>query len=244
MIAAYTALHYGSPYLAYAIRSIIGDVDKYYVLYSATGSHGARGNGGLPESESREALQAIAQQEAGDKLEWIDGTWIHEGQQRDSIYGYASGAEVILVLDYDEIWQTGAAKQAIEKARHSDAAKYRVSMIHYWRSFYWGFTRDPAWPVRVLKPSGFNEQYMSVAPINHMGYAIPTWLLKYKMSVHGHRGQWRRDCNWMIERWQANAHLDCHPVGSDFWNAEPVLPDQTMPAFMREHPYYELEVIE
>lgn len=244
MIAAYTALHYGSPYLAYAIRSVIADVDRYYVLYSPNGSHGTRSNAELPASDNRAALQEIARQEAGDKLEWIDGLWFNEGQQRDSIYGYASGAELILVVDYDEIWQTGAAAQAIERARRGEAEKYRVPMIHYWRSFYWGFTRDPAWPVRVLKPGGFNEQYIDIAPVNHMGYAIPTWLLKYKMDIHGHRGQWRRDCNWMIERWQVNAKFDCHPVGSDFWNAEPILPDQTMPEFMREHPYYELEVIE
>lgn len=244
MIAAYTALHYGSPYLAYAIRSVIADVDKYFVLYSAHGSHGARGNGGLPESESREALQLIAYQEAGDKLVWIDGTWHNEGQQRDSIYALATGAEIILVVDYDEVWQTGAAADAIARVRRLAAQKFRVPMIHYWRSFYWGFTRDPAWPVRVICPKGFDETYLDIAPINHLGYAIPTWLLKYKMSIHGHRGQWRRDCNWMIERWEANARFDCHPVGSDFWNAEPILPDQTMPAFMKDHPYYELEVIE
>ena len=34
-VAAYTALHYGSPYLGAAIRSVIDSVDSYYILYAA-----------------------------------------------------------------------------------------------------------------------------------------------------------------------------------------------------------------
>ena len=85
-IVAYTALHYGSPYLGAAIRSIIDDVDRYYVFYSANGSHGTPGNSGIAASESRRNLFNIAQVAAGDKLNWVDGNWQHEGQQRDTIF--------------------------------------------------------------------------------------------------------------------------------------------------------------
>lgn len=105
MIVAYTALHYGSPYLEWAIRSVIDYVDEYIVLYSPQGSHGHRVNHiDLPPSDDKEQLQWIVYQAAKGKHRWIDGNWTHEGQQRDNIYQYAPDADLIIVLDYDEIW--------------------------------------------------------------------------------------------------------------------------------------------
>lgn len=243
MIIAYTALHYGSPYLGYAIRSVIDDIDKYYVLYCAHASHGATNIMQLPPSESRESLQTIAKQEAGNKLVWIDGDWNIEGQQRDSIHEYCPEADLILVLDYDEIWNTGLARQAIVKCMMHNAKTYRLPMVHFWRNFNKAFLHDPALPIRIIKPSGNGECYLDTShKIAHMGYAIPTGLLQYKMHIHGHRAELRQD-DWFTKKWCANAQEDCHPVGSDHWNTEDVNPLDYMPVWMQSHPYYGLKVI-
>jgi len=223
-VAAYTALHYGSPYLGAAIRSVIDSVDSYYILYAARGSHGTRNGRKLPASESKFELYRIAYEVAGDKLVWIDGDWTVEGNQRDSIYDYAKRAEVILVVDYDEIWPESAPQQAIQQARSGAAGGYRLPMIHYWRSFRRAILHDPAYPVRVLVPGKTGEDYIHTAPLNHLGYAIPTWLVEYKLSIHGHIGQFRTDVNWLEDRWKANAQFDCHPVGSEYWNPELIDP--------------------
>src|SRR5574342_223323 len=106
---AYTALLYGSDYLAYAIRSVIDYVDEYHVIYDASGSgsHGSKTDRTCPDS--RETLYALADGAAGHKLRWHDGTWPYEGAQRDAIHEYAPDADVILVLDADEVWPYGDA---------------------------------------------------------------------------------------------------------------------------------------
>lgn len=241
MIIAYTALHYGSPYLESAIASVIDHVDRYYVLYSPTGSHGVRASMELPLSEYRISLQRIALAAAGSKLEWVDGNWIHEGNQRDAIYQICPMADTILVIDYDEIWVN--VPDVIKKAQESEKKFLRLPMIHYWRSFYYAVLHDPAFPIRVIQPKKEGEGYLDTRPINHMGYAIPTWLLQYKFHIHGHRGEFRTD-EWFEKKWLANAMHDCHPVGSDYWNPERINPYDYMPIFMTKHPYWKKEIIE
>jgi hypothetical protein len=244
MILAYTALHYGSPYLAYAIQSVIDSVDKYVVLYSENGSHGTKATMSLPASESEGNLYQIAHKAASDKLTWVKGEWAHEGLQRDSIFELYPEAQMVLVLDYDEIWPDGLAYKALREANFGNQRQFRVPMVHFWRSFRRAVLHDPAFPVRIIKPHfHYGEQTLHTDPIAHMGYAIPTWLLKYKMHIHGHRGELRQD-NWLHNRWLANAQKDCHPVGSDHWNMEEVEPLDYLPAFMGEHPYWDKAVIE
>lgn len=251
-VVSYTALHYGREYLAYAIRSVIDHVDEHHVLYSAIGSHGHKTD--VPCPETRDELYAIAQQAAGDKLRWHDGTWAHEGFQRDSIFEYAPDADVILVVDADEVWNESLIEAALSHAPEFRPAPYRalrLPMIHYWRSFYRAVLHDPAYPVRVIYPqvdpgqsiadvgAGSTHDY-----INHFGYAQTPAIVQYKLLTHGHRNELRTDIDWFKERYLANAQQDCHPVGSEYWNPEEVDPLDYMPAFMREHPFFYKALIE
>lgn len=267
-VIAYTALHYGAEYLAYAIKSVIDHVDEYYVLYSASGSHGYRTNERPPDT--RETLYAIAQSVAGGKLRWIDGEWPYEGAQRDSIHQYAPDADVIIVLDSDEIWSEGLAWSLIDMLKKDNnhiIRNWRVPIIHYWRSFHRCVIHDPAFPVRMINcraQSGeavydadghdedikgfldyggadYNKNFHS--RINHMGYAQRSATVKYKLLTHGHRGEFRRDVDWFNDVFMANRQTDCHPVGSEYWNPKMVNPMDYMPDFMKHHPNFKLEVI-
>jgi hypothetical protein len=242
MIIAYTALHYGSPYLEWAIRSVIDHVDEYYIFYSADGSHGTRSNAILPNSDTPQALKDLAFKAAGDKLQWIEGGWQHEGQQRDAIYDYMPpNTDAILVLDYDEIWQD--VDKAIKYAIDYNVQRSRLPMVHFWRSFHRAIIHDPAYPIRIIVPGGTQDHTIQVRPIAHMGYAIPSWLVRYKMAIHGHKAELRKDIDWFRDRWITNAEEDCHPVGSEFWNPEIVRPGDYLPAFMQDHPYAQMRVI-
>lgn len=239
-VVASVALHYGISYLNHAIRSIIDDVDEVIVLYSAIGSHGHRTDAICPDT--REDLLAIAERAAGDKLRWFDGVWSYEGQQRDSIFEIAPDADAIVVLDSDEIWPPGLANAAIEHGLKEHARQVRVSLTHYWRSFYKGFTHDPAAPARVHLPKiESGETTYAADHIQHYGYAILPDLMRYKWLIHGHKGELRRDVGWLNDVYLANRQYDCHPVGSDYWQ---VVEDITPPAFMMDHPFAGLEVIE
>lgn len=259
-IISYTALHYGAAYLAWALRSVIDHVDEAWILYSPRGSHGTRAAQQCPET--REQLYAIADYAAGDKLRWVDGDWRYENQQREAIHGLCPDADVILVLDSDEVWHEALAqvhigyyKNCVEHFCMPAHRFLRLPIIHYWRSFYRCVRHDPAYPVRVIYPKvGVGEATMQPSDyhswgwlgtpcINHMGYAQPSSIVKYKMAIHGHKAELRTDIDWYQDRWLANAKQDCHPVGSEWWNPEPVDPWACMPDFMKEHPFAGLEVI-
>lgn len=249
---AYTALHYGSDYLDAAIRSVIDAVDEYHVLYTPIGSHGHRTH--IPCPDTREELYEIARKAAGNKFNWHEGVWDWEGQQRDAIHYLVPDADVVLVLDADEVWSTGLAEFAIRSHGYpsTPASRLRLPMFHYWRSFYRGIMHDPAFPERVIFPQIHGEvmttRSMSrpdLTNIHHFGYAQRPEIVEYKQHTHGHKGEWRRDCDWFRDRFMANAQHDCHPVGSEYWNPEPVDPFALgLPEWMRQHKYAGMEVIE
>lgn len=245
-VIAYTALRYGKDYLESAIRSIIDGVDSYYVLYATQPSHGHASN--LPPPESEDELHEIAWSAAGTKLRWVRGDWTHEGQQRDSITQHAPDADLIVSLDYDEIWQPDLFDYAIQTAWLSDVRYWRVPFRHYFRSFYKCILYDPAYPVRVIRPhaSLITETLQTSAAINHFGYAITPKLMRSKWEIHGHKSELRRDVNFFTDIYEANRQYDTHPVGSEYWNPESVNPflEGWLPEWMKEHPYANMEVIE
>jgi hypothetical protein len=179
-------------------------------------------------------------------LRWHDGEWPHEGAQRDSISEYAPDADMIIVLDADEVWPADLVQGAIALAEMNPHIKtWRVPIIHYWRSFYRCVLHDPAYPVRVIRPSGNGESTIPVNLfINHFGYAQSPEIVEYKILTHGHKGEWRKDVDWFKDRYLANTQTDCHPVGSVYWNPERVDPADYLPRFMTEHPYYFKGLIE
>lgn len=240
---AFTALHYGAVYLGWAIRGVIDAVDEYHIVYSATGSHGHLSDAHCPDA--RDDLLEIAQRAAGDKLRWHEGRFRHEGEQRDSIFEFAPHADAILVVDYDEIYPPGLAREALDLSEVPAARHYRLPFVHFWRSFHRAILRDPAYPVRVINPHiNKGDVTRHLKPVAHLGYAIPSELCSYKLGVHGHRNEFRRDCDWFRDVFMSPTRTtDLHPVGSEYWNAEPVDPLDYMPSWMATHPYFNLERI-
>ncbi len=240
---SYTALLYGLDYLEYAIRSVIDAVDEHHIIYSPVGAHGHRTP--VPCPESRDELYAAAERGAGSKLRWHDaGEFAYEGQQRDSILQYAPDADVILVVDADEILEDGMAQEAIDFALTANVRRIRLPFLHLWRSFHRGFAHDPAYPDRVICPKVADGE--TTMPTNkrvwHAGYAQRPEIVAYKTLTHGHRGEFRRDVDWLNDVFLANRQYDCHIVGSDAWNCEDI--DQsTLPTPLKDHPYRFMEVI-
>lgn len=250
-VVSYTALHYGSDYLYYAIKSVINHVDEHWVIYSDVGSHGSRTNARCPDT--RDKLMDIAAKAAGGKLGWVDGRWDRETDQRSMIHQLAPDADVILVVDADEIWPDDFVQWAIQYTapvfnRHGGAPvqRVRIPLVHFWRSFHKAIIHDPASPVRIIYPkvSGGEMILPTDKRLAHFGYAQRPEIVRYKLETHGHRAEFRKDVDWFTNVFMANRQHDTHPVGSEWWLPEPVNPLDYMPAWMSEHPFFNLEVIE
>jgi hypothetical protein len=105
-------------------------------------------------------------------------------------------------------------------------------------------------PVRIIhpnRPARINGKDAPVHYLNgsvfHFGYARSIEDIRYKISCHGHKSEWRND--WFDNKyckWPASGNNDLHPTCRDTWNAQPY-DKMLLPEFMRSHPYFSLDVI-
>lgn len=239
-IAGFIALHYGVPYLNYAIRSIIDAVDTLYIVYTDKPSHGHSTS--LVNPDSREDLIDIAYSAAGDKLRWFEGHFTHEGTHRDLIFQIAPKADVVLVCDSDEVWCEADLQRLINAATSGINRNYLAYEYAFWRAFNRAIPGRLCAPVRAINTRNPKGDQLTDAHFLHFGYAQPTRYIEYKMSLHGHKADWRP--NWFKEKWLANAQTDIHPTNYDFWNTVMIDPREVMPDYMSAHPYAKMAVIE
>ena len=246
-----TILHYGADYLSYALRSVYHSVDQLHIFYTPTPSHGHSTN--VPPIETKEELQAAAYTyDPDDKIRWHDVIGAtQEGDHRDLALKTveAAGAEIVLVVDYDEIWPADTLTLFLSDIWERGAARNNlVNMIHFWRSFNWA-CEDNGWPVRIIDLR-FDKgtKYLSADRVFHFGYAITDKVMRYKWQIHGHKNELQPD--WFVNKWQVWPPPDnCHPTngrnekGEAFWSPEPFNKER-LPEFMRTHPFYSLEKIE
>jgi hypothetical protein len=251
-VAAVICLHFGADYLSYAMRSVSDVVDEYYIQYSPTACHGHYSPVPCPETQAQlEAVVREAITEINKPLYWHTGWWHSEGDQFKEAM-QRSGADIVVKLDADELWYPGLLQDAIEQGLHNEKYEMRLSLWHYWRSFHKAFTHDPAAPGRIyfrMFPGNAadtyhrplpNHEFYGRATIHHFGYALPVDLMRYKVQSHGHKNQFRQDCDWINDVYAANRQTDCHPVGSEYWMQTE---DVTPPEFLQGHPFAGLEVI-
>lgn len=246
-----TILHYGKDYLSYALQSIYHLIDQLHIFYTPTPSHGHQVN--ISPIETKEDLQQAAYAyDPDNKIRWYDVLGLkNEGEQRNLALKTieAAGAELIVVVDCDEIWNRTVLDKFIYRVYGSNKGRnWLVNMIHFWRSFNYA-CQDNGWPVRIIDLR-YQEgtEYLSNGKVYHFGYAVTDKIMNYKWQIHGHKSEIRPE--WFQDKWSAWPPVEnCHPTngrneqGEPFWMPEPFDKEQ-LPDFMRQHPFYNLEKIE
>lgn len=241
IIVASYILHYGKEWLHWSMRSVAPFVDSIFVFYTPEPSHGHTTTLDCPDS--RDELFRIA---ARFGVQWYEGAYRHEGEHRDFAVNTCmteASADMVLVVDADEVWDPVLLSDVLTKARDSDARVLRVHASHFWRSVNW-ICYDEAMPVRVIKRSGDGEGCVGRRPgFWHFGYAQSPETVRYKMSIHGHKNELR--LGWFEKKflaWRPGIG-DVHPTNVDFWNPEPF--DRTeLFELVGDHPYYKEGIIE
>lgn len=244
------ALHYGIEYLEWAVRSVRPVVDEVHVVYSPVPSFGRSTPERCPEDEN---VLATAVRRGCDYVPfvWHHGPAASEGEHRARFLDLAGryGADVVVVLDADELWQPATLRRAVEQAAERPEAELRVRMIHFWRSLNW-VCEDGAMPVRILRPAGDGVGYLEdqERPVLHMGYAQSERIVAYKWLIHGHLPELRP--GWLEEKflpWRPGCGIeDVHPTCADgFWTPRPVLAEEWELAsqLLDGHPYQGLDWI-
>lgn len=236
----FIALHYGAVYLGSAIRSIADAVDEVCVVYTDKPSHGH--STALVNPDSREDLIEIAYSAAGLKLRWFEGTFTQENQHRETVFQVMPDADIVLVCDSDEVYKPDELERLLKTASDGTNRHYLSFEMPFWRSFHRAIPDRLCQPVRAINARYSEGTQSTDTYFAHFGYAQPTAYITYKMSLHGHKADWRPE--WFEDKWIANAQIDVHPTNINFWNTKDVNPLDYLPGWMMSHKYANAAVIE
>ena len=193
--------HYGKEFLPYSIQSIRDHVDHITMFYSSVPTYGFQGN--ISNPDSAEDIKKICDEFS---VEFIDITGMRisrENKHRMLFFSHAAkhGYEIILSLDYDEVWDN--AEEAIDYAKLGNAFQYGIRgsrWYHFWKNFN-EVNRDGFSPIRLFNLNNYprSEELIEKGTIYHFGYAISEELMKYKLSCHGHKSEF--PVNWLKDKW-------------------------------------------
>jgi len=246
-IHSYTVLHYGASYLPYALRSVYDYVDRLHVIYTPTPSHGTLTDAAPPDSRD-ELLTAAYTYNPGHKIDWYDIEHItQEGPQRDMAVRICkdAGADMILVVDCDEVWTADTLRAALAHAWQANIVRdWLINFTHFWRSFDY-VCKDNNWPVRIIDlrhDTGVGYIPVELGDIYHFGYAVTNDIMEYKWQIHGHKAEMRPDWWGKWDAWPPAE--DCHPTNDNNWWMPQPFDKSQLPELMRQHPFYEMDRIE
>ncbi len=246
-VLAYTPLHYGKEYLKYAIESVHDFVDEVLILYSPYPTYGHGSS--LPNPDSYADLTTITNQFK--KVTWMNIPRTNgEGTHRDMAihYGTDNKYDIVMAVDADEVWKPETVEASIKQAYDGHERRYATNhqgWYNFWRSFN-EVCRDGFEPVRFtnLNRKNNTQGRVTESVIYHFGYANCIELQRYKMSVHGHKGE--ISDNWFESKWlnyEKGKTTKLHPASNDVWIETEPFDKTTLPTFMHSHAYFNLEKI-
>ncbi len=238
-------VHYGGEYMDAAIKSAAPYCEEIIVLYSPKPSHGHGTNIPCPESESD--LMNIAYS-ASNKVRWVKVDANMEGIHRGQIFKIAEQGKYdgILVFDADEVFAD--ISEQIEQCWRSTKRNIGFSKyINFWKSFnhacYDGFT-----PIRFhnLHNKDSNGCDVVDAMVYHFGCAQRMPIMEYKLLIHGHKSEIRK--NWLTDiyqRWQPGMGIEngLHLVANGLWPQAIPFDKTTLPDILKSHHNFTKDVI-
>ena len=236
-------------------HSLIQDaVNEIHVFYAEKPSYGHTQNIPCPEHELE--LQTAAHRFLHKPLTWHVGAWNNEIEHREAFIDVAKEreADLILVVDADELWVPGSAEKSLKYVYDQYCARrWFCHFQNFWRSFDWEI-RDHFQSVRIIDtrfPLDFDAHLENNQPdsVFHYGYAQSIEIMKYKWTCHGHQLELRP--GWFKEKFKpwspvTNTPLDLHPTVNDLWDrAYPVsrYVKKINKRLLFDHPYYDKERI-
>lgn len=220
-IVGFTALHYGSEYLAKAIQSIDHVVDEHVIVYSERPSYAHQTVLSNPDSEQK--LKDIAFS-VSSKIIWDSHrSFHHEGHHRNRVFNFAKDGDLVIVVDSDELWEE--PENAIQESLKHRARQFPINgFVNFWKSTKY-IMRDGFQPIRIIRPGMPNVQHTINATIYHMGYCIDDATMLYKLDIHGHKADIinvHGSAQAYFNKFKSWTHPGCgvthlHPASKDIW---------------------------
>lgn len=250
-LVSLTVLHYGREWLEWALRSVEPFMDEMHIFYTPHPSHGHPATR-QTNPDSKEELFYIAK--AFPSVHWHEvDAFYNEGPQRDFARDFciAEGADLIVVVDADEVWDPDDLDSAIAQAYgHPALWKSRIKG-NLWKGVHW-VCRDDLRPDRIIVPGSLDPRYLEGPGFWHFGYAVSMQTMLYKLSIHGHKDELRKDWAYLYQQWKNpddTPKCGVHPTnecdstsGKAFWVPEP-FDREELRHLIGDHPYFDEDLV-
>lgn len=249
-VLAYTALHYGKEYLKEAIQSVKDNVDCHLITYTAIPSYGYTTD--MTNPDSSQELRDISK--SFDHTIFMDITFraraenVHRKIAID--YAKTKDYDIVLVVDYDEIWEPSKVQEAIDYAYNSKNGRFGIRgsrWVTLWQSFN-EYVTDGFAPIRLLNlHNDLNkEELIEKGFIYHMGYCISDEMMEYKISCHGHKNDFLNNKRWYENKWLNYKRGETeflHPATEAYWKETQPFDKNTLPDVLKQHPNFKKGLI-
>lgn len=236
-------IHYGVEYLKECLTSIKDHCEKVVVAYTDRPSHGYSTTQECPDK--KEDIKSICENVLGDKLIWDENNYSQENQHRMQVHNYASGYDLILTIDADEVMEPKELDAALNYAYTNTERYFGIKgYVNFWRSFNWA-CYDGFRPIRIENLNNPNSLQNHECPLTiyHFSTAQSESVMRYKYKIFGHASEIRE--NWLDNThyaWSPNSFGDLHPVSLNLWNAIPYN-KFLLPQILWQHPNFNKQLI-
>lgn len=244
-VLGFMTLFYGKEYLKESLLSIKNHVDEVVVAITKTPSHGHSTTAQNPDSI--EEMMTIALAALGDKVRFdvCDG-YGSESQHRAIRYKYASGYDLILTIDPDEVYEEKELQSSLQYASLMPERYFGLKgYLNFWRNFEHVCT-DGFRPIRIENLRNENQLQNIECPLTvyHFSTCQSEPIMRYKYKVFGHASEIKH--NWLDGVHYAwtpeNNFGDLHPVSIALWNAVK-FDKTTLPESLKNHPNYNKQLV-
>ena len=244
-VLGFMSILYGKEYLKESLLSVINHVDKMVIAYTYHPSHGVAVKIQCPDS--RNEIYNICVEVLGEKLIWNEQiTYRAENEHRAVARQYATGYDLILTIDADEVYESSELQTALDYAYNGKSRRYGMKgYLNFWRCFDYVCT-DGFRPIRIENLNNHNNDQDLECPLTiyHFSTAQSEIITRYKYQAFGHASELRK--NWLQDifyKWTpAMPFDDVHCVAFGIWN--PVRFDKSnLPDILKQHPNYNKELI-
>lgn len=244
-VIGFMPLHYGKEYLKESLLSIKDYVEKMVIAYTYKPSQGHKTT--LINPDTKEQLFEICNEVLGNKLIWDEAeSYSMENQHRNVVLKYATGFDLIVSIDADEVFEQTEINNALNYAYTHNERYYGIKgYLNFWRCFDY-VCLDGFRPIRIQNLNNHNNLQNLECPLTiyHFSTAQSRELMEYKYSCFGHASEIRKNyLNDIFYKWtQENNFGDLHPVSFDLWNA--VKYDKNkLPDILKSHPNFDKVLI-
>lgn len=262
VIAVYV-VHYGMDYLEYSIKSIYDKVDK--ILLSVGLKSWTYKTTHDIDQRFLAHIYDLAKKYSKIEIVTVDSAKLDE-EQRNLTIPHAAGYDYYFLVDFDEIYDGDSIDRLYNfVSANPGHSVYRIPFFHFWRGFGYRLEETIFKPVERLfrisrrfrfkwsSKSGFKEKAKINVPIDicscfHFSYARMPDEIKMKTETWAHATDVRP--NWFEDiflKWPGNKEMiDIHPYKDqeELWKRAVFFDKTRLPDFMKDHPYYNMEIIE